>query len=143
MFPKILAFGIGALALVQGALAIAPGRYIITNPEMGTLVSFRKGDPIELSTAPVPPPLRQWTVNRLGQEYTITNADAAVYASENTLVTGDHADTYSIEGAEFDQFVIRVPGTDRVWTAGQIDDATVHLNPDQGRNSQRWALVPL
>jgi hypothetical protein len=56
MFPKILAFGIGALALIQGALAIAPGGYIIANPEMGTLVSFRKGDPIELSMAPVPSP---------------------------------------------------------------------------------------
>jgi hypothetical protein len=59
MFPKIFAFGIGALALVQGAFAIAPGRYIITNPEMGTLVSFHKGDPILLSRAPVPPPLGQ------------------------------------------------------------------------------------
>jgi hypothetical protein len=55
MFSKILTFGIGALALVQGALAIAEGRYIITNPEMGTLVSFHKGDPILLSRAVAPP----------------------------------------------------------------------------------------
>jgi hypothetical protein len=56
MFSKILTFGIGALVLVQGALAIALGRYIITNPEFGNLVSFRKGDPITLSRAPVPSP---------------------------------------------------------------------------------------
>ncbi|KAJ7346373.1 hypothetical protein DFH08DRAFT_937576 [Mycena albidolilacea] len=123
MFSKILTFGIGALALVQGALAIAEGRYIIANPEMGTLVSFHKGDPILLWRAPVTPPL-----------------------GEDTLFTGDDADTFSIEDAGFDQFVIRVPGTNRVWTAGQIDDPTnleVHLNADEGENSQRWTLVPL
>ncbi|KAJ7866229.1 hypothetical protein B0H14DRAFT_376561 [Mycena olivaceomarginata] len=143
MFSKILTFGIGALALVQGALAIAEGRYIITNPEMGTLVSFHKGDPILLSRAPVPPPLGEWTVKQFGDKYMITNADASVYANENTLLTGDDADTYSIEDAGFNEFVIRVPGTDRVWTAGHIDDATVHLNRDEGEDSQRWILVPL
>ncbi|KAJ7327428.1 hypothetical protein DFH08DRAFT_1084671 [Mycena albidolilacea] len=144
MFSKILTFGIGALALVQGALAIAPGRYIIANPEFGNLVSFRKGDPIALSRAPVPSPFGPWNVEQSGPNgYTITNDDAAVYANENTLFTGDHADTYSIEDAGFDQFVIRVPQTNRVWTAGQIDDPTVHLNPDQGENSQRWTLLPL
>ncbi|KAJ7866230.1 hypothetical protein B0H14DRAFT_2733174, partial [Mycena olivaceomarginata] len=143
MFPKVLAFGIGALALVQGALAIAPGRYIISNPEMGTLVSLNKGDPILLSRAPIPSPSGPWNVKQSGQDgYTITNDDASVYANENTLFTGDDADTYSIEDADFDQFIIRVPGTNRVWTAGQIDDATVHLNRDEGENSQRWTLVP-
>ncbi|KAJ7346352.1 hypothetical protein DFH08DRAFT_871041 [Mycena albidolilacea] len=108
MFSKILTFGIGALALVQGALAIAEGRYVITNPEMGTLVSFNKGDPILLSRAPLPPPLGQWTVNQLGQEYTITNADASVYANEVTLFTGDRFDTFSIEDAGDDLFVVRL-----------------------------------
>ncbi|KAJ7866253.1 hypothetical protein B0H14DRAFT_2733227 [Mycena olivaceomarginata] len=143
MFPKILAFGIGALALVQGALAIAPGRYIITNPEMGTLVSLRKNDPILLSRTPIPSPFGPWTVNQLGQEYTITNDDASVYASEDTLFTGDRFDTFSIEDAGNDLFVIRASDDRHVWTAGNIDDARVHLNVDEGRNSQRWALVPL
>ncbi|KAJ7346388.1 hypothetical protein DFH08DRAFT_1081166 [Mycena albidolilacea] len=144
MFSKILTFGIGALALVQGALAIAPGRYIITNPEMGTLVSFRKGDPILLDRAPLLPPLGQWTVNEIGQDvYTITNADASVYANEDTLFTGDRFDIFFIQDAGNNEFVIRVPDSDHVWTAGNVDDARVHLNVDEGSNSQRWALVPL
>ncbi|KAJ7346318.1 hypothetical protein DFH08DRAFT_1081132 [Mycena albidolilacea] len=105
----LLAFGIGALALIQGVLAIAEGRYYITNPDMGTLVSFHKGDPILLSRAPVPPSLGQWTVKESGQdECTIINADATVYASENTLFTGNHVDTYSVEDAGFDEFVVRL-----------------------------------
>ncbi|KAJ7327438.1 hypothetical protein DFH08DRAFT_1084675 [Mycena albidolilacea] len=132
MFSKIFTFGIGALALVQGALAIAPGRYIIANPEFGNLVSLRKGDPIALSRAPVPSPFGPWNVEQSGPNgYTITNDDAAVYVNENTLFTGDHADTYSIEDAGSNQFVIRVPQTNLVWTAGQIDDPTAQLDAFQ------------
>ncbi|KAJ7866267.1 hypothetical protein B0H14DRAFT_2573537 [Mycena olivaceomarginata] len=129
MFPKILAFGIGALALVQGALAIAPGRYIITNPEFGTLVSFRKGDPIVLDRAPpFPPQAGQWTVNEIGQDvYTITNADASVYANEDTLFTGDRFDIFLIQDAGNDLFVIKATDNDHVWTGGNIDDARIFL----------------
>jgi hypothetical protein len=49
MFPKIVAFGIGALALVQGALAIADGRYYINNLEYGSLVGPRRGGRVRLS----------------------------------------------------------------------------------------------
>ncbi|KAJ7815700.1 hypothetical protein B0H14DRAFT_3148937, partial [Mycena olivaceomarginata] len=84
------------------------GQILHPNPEMGTLVSFHKVDPI-LSRAPVPPPLGQWTVKQGRQdESTITNADATVYASKNTLFTRDHGDTYSVEDAGFDEFVVRL-----------------------------------
>ncbi|KAJ7346348.1 hypothetical protein DFH08DRAFT_810180 [Mycena albidolilacea] len=63
MFSKTLTFGIGALALVQGALAIAEGRYIITNPAMGTLFRFTAGPSLRVSRDPSPPPPSQNSFN--------------------------------------------------------------------------------
>ncbi|KAJ7346317.1 hypothetical protein DFH08DRAFT_937547 [Mycena albidolilacea] len=143
MFSKILTFGIGALALVQGALAIAPGRYIIRNREMGTLVSIGGGQPLSLSRSPFPAPVGQWNVEKSGQdEYTIINDDVAVLAYENTLFAGNRIDNFSIEDAGNDLLVIRATDSNRVWTAAN-DDATVHLEDDEGSNSQRWVFVPL
>ncbi|KAJ7669738.1 hypothetical protein B0H14DRAFT_3692051 [Mycena olivaceomarginata] len=72
MFSKILTFGIGALALVQGALAIAPGRYYITNPMAGKITARSRGNSIFLMNEDRPRS-GLWTVEQLGEEYTITN----------------------------------------------------------------------
>ncbi|KAJ6497296.1 hypothetical protein C8R45DRAFT_1093691 [Mycena sanguinolenta] len=138
MFSKVLAFGLGALALVHAAPAVslktpvlscnvnfrgivAPveplpqielGNYKIFNDELPSaqLSTFQLDEPIFVSTTfNSPGPYGLWTIVPTGE------SGSNQYMIGFVVTSYDQPDSFSIQPAGNNTFTIKVPNEDKVW----------------------------
>ncbi|KAJ6497333.1 hypothetical protein C8R45DRAFT_1093729 [Mycena sanguinolenta] len=172
MFSKLVAFGLGALAVVRAAPAVsfqnsllscsvnldasvapvkscnaiaplAEPKYRIYNEAFGNNPVFvGLEDPGVYGTWWIAP-----SGNPGSNEYIITNAGLRTRAEVNggaVATTDGEGDSFTISPAGEGTFTIQVPNEDKVWTVIPAGRASaVYLRPQDGSLAAKWRLVPV
>ncbi|KAJ7121040.1 hypothetical protein C8R44DRAFT_787248 [Mycena epipterygia] len=132
--------------------AIDPGDYLIFNVATNSQVrSYTPNDVVFVSqTREYPGPFGTWTLEPAKEDaFTLLNVGLQMHAfvdDDNNVITGDEEDatSFAIQPAGGNQFVIKLPNEDMVWT---VDDGAlrspVHLEPASGSDTQRWTMQKL